>query len=171
MPGTARAQTDNGTPESELSIDAPDSFAAFYGRESLWARRLALVLVGNVEAAEDLSQEAFVRLHRRFNRIDNPRAYLRVALVNLCHRYRRSEQQRQQQLTTCVIDTAQISSPSIEVLDLVDRLPPRQRDVLVLRYFEDLSEAEIAQALHCRPGTVKSLASRALRQIHQEMSQ
>ena len=57
----------------------------------------------------------------------------------------------------------------MEVLDLIDRLPSRQRAVLVLRYFEGLSELEIAEVLSCRPGTVKSLAARALSRLREEL--
>jgi RNA polymerase sigma factor (sigma-70 family) len=57
-----------------------------------------------------------------------------------------------------------------DLLERIDRLPYRQRAVLVLRYFEDLSEAEIADVLGCRPGTVKSTASRALTRLREETS-
>jgi RNA polymerase sigma factor (sigma-70 family) len=55
------------------------------------------------------------------------------------------------------------------LFDVVGRLPARQRAVIVMRYFEDLSEAEIAEALGCRPGTVKSLAARALQTLRTEL--
>ncbi len=67
------------------------------------------------------------------------------------------------------VDPLDGPDPLVYAATLVDRLPERQRAVLVLRYFEGLSEAEIAETLSCRPGTVKSLASRALDRLRKEL--
>jgi RNA polymerase sigma factor (sigma-70 family) len=64
---------------------------------------------------------------------------------------------------------ASVSSGARELLDVIDALPSRQKAVIVLRYYEDLSEAEIARALGCRPGTVKSLAARALERLRKDI--
>ena len=148
--------------------EGDDSFDAFCRRELDWARRLAYVLVVDVDAAAEIAQDAFLGLQPRYPELRNPRAYLRVTIVNGCRRHRRREARRQESQRLAA-EPELVSPPSREILDLVDRLPDRQRAVLVLRYFEGLSEAEIADTLSCRPGTVKSLASRALDRLRKEL--
>jgi RNA polymerase sigma factor (sigma-70 family) len=139
------------------------SFAVFYRSEYSSAVRLARLLVP-VGSAEDLAQEAFSRLHGRFEAIDNPPAYLRRTLVNLgrtWHRRRLREQDGLRQIPRA--ETVDLGAS--EMLDAIDSLPYRQKAVVVLRYWLDLSEAEIADVLDCRAGTVKSLGARALRRL------
>lgn len=139
------------------------SFAVFYRSEYPSAVRLARLLVPE-GAAEDLAQEAFSRLHGRFEALDNPPAYLRRTLVNLgrtWHRKRLREQVRLGQVPR----TETVELGAREMLDAIDVLPYRQKAVVVLRYWLDLSEAEIAEILGCRAGTVKSLGARALRRL------
>ncbi|MBV8949240.1 MAG: sigma-70 family RNA polymerase sigma factor [Actinobacteria bacterium] len=159
---------DGASAPSVVNVDPAREFEDFYRREVEWARRLAFVLVADAEAANDIAHDGFARLQRRYPRLRNPRAYLRVTIVNLCRRHSRSEARRRG-ATDALGCSAVVSAPSLELLDLIDRLPYRQRAVLVLRYFEDLSEADIAESLGCRPGTVKSLAARALDQLRKEL--
>ena len=151
-----------------MTGEGVDSFDAFCRRELDWARRLAYVLVVDADAAAEIAQDAFLGLQPRYADLRNPRAYLRVTIVNGCRRHRRREARRRESQRLAAEPEA-VSPPSGEILDLVDRLPERQRAVLVLRYFEGLSEAEIAETLSCRPGTVKSLASRALDRLRKEL--
>ena len=145
---------------------AGTTFEGFYRCEWGDAVRLAHLLTGVDAVAEDLAQEAFAGVQRRWASVDNPPAYLRTTLVNTCRSWLRSRgrEQRRVRLVTARADEAQALGAD-ELLDAVDALPFRQRAVLVLRYYGDLSEQEIADALGCRPGTVKSLASRALDQL------
>ncbi|MGH9181707.1 MAG: sigma-70 family RNA polymerase sigma factor, partial [Acidimicrobiales bacterium] len=111
-----------------------------------------------------LVQEAFVRLHRTWGRADQPAAYLRTTVVNRCRSWQRRavmERQRQPRPQAVVVVDAEVR----ELLDAVARLGPRRRAAVVLRFYADLSEADIARALRCRPGTVKSLIHRGLRQL------
>jgi RNA polymerase sigma factor (sigma-70 family) len=140
----------------------------FYAAQLAWARRLTFVLVGDSRFVDDLVQDAFMRLRPRFDEIDNPRAYLRVTLVNAVRRHRRRERRREDAQQESAQPVPKSNAGLDDLLARIDRLPHRQRAVLVFRYFEDLSEAEIADALGCRPGTVKSLASRALAQLREE---
>jgi RNA polymerase sigma-70 factor (sigma-E family) len=145
------------------------SFAVFYRSEYPSAVRLARLLVPDA-SAEDLAQEAFSRLHGRFEAIDNPPAYLRRTLVNLgrtWHRRRIREQDRLGQIPRP--ETVELGAG--EMLDAIDALPYRQKAVMVLRYWLDLSEAEIADVLGCRAGTVKSLAARALRRLRKAVDE
>jgi RNA polymerase sigma-70 factor (sigma-E family) len=141
--------------------------------ERLWPRlvRLGRLLTGSQSAGEDVAQEAFLRFLRQDRDVDNPEAYLRRSVVNLAvntHRRERRERdllQRYERPDPVVRD-----APPDALWPLVIRLPARQRAVLVLRYYEDLPEREIAQLVGCRPGTVKSLASRALATLRKDLA-
>jgi RNA polymerase sigma-70 factor (sigma-E family) len=157
----------------------PEPFDDFFRATYVGSVRLAHLLTGDRWAAEDLAQEAYTRLHPRYARLDNPGAYLRVSLVNAAqsyHRLRGREQTRMQRLapppgTADAVDAADAASAvAHEMLAAIDGLPYRQKAVVVLRYYEDMSEADIATVLGCRPGTVKSLASRALTRLEKEIS-
>jgi RNA polymerase sigma factor (sigma-70 family) len=124
--------------------------------------RLAFLLVGSEEVAEELVQDTFVRVRGPIEDVEHPVAYLRRAVVNACrnhHRHRDVERRGAVRLAADGVAAA----PELEHLaDALAGLHSRQRAVLVLRYYLGCSEAEIAAALGCRPGTVKSLASRGL---------
>jgi RNA polymerase sigma factor (sigma-70 family) len=101
--------------------------------------------------------------------VENPGGYLRITVVNLCrNRKRRNRQDRQ--LGSRLQRPQLTSLDASEMVDLLLRLPYRQRAVLVLRYWGDWSEAEIASSLKCRPGTVKTLASRGLDRLRREVT-
>jgi RNA polymerase sigma factor (sigma-70 family) len=130
---------------------------------ALWPRlaRLGHLLTGSVQLGEEIAQEAFVGLLKQEGRVEHPEAYLRRSIANLAvNRHRRSALEQRYL-------AAQRLEPQLppEVDDMwaaLSRLPSRQRAVLVLRFYEDLSESDIGRVLGCRPGTVKSLASRIL---------
>jgi RNA polymerase sigma-70 factor (sigma-E family) len=139
----------------------PADFATFYRDAWSGAVRLAALLTQDARVGEDLAQEAFARVLPKWSQIENPNAYLRAAVVNAC----RSWQSRRQTERVKLPLVASPGSTDIEfdaLADAVADLPYRQRAAVVLRYYAGLSEAEIADALGCRPGTVKSLTSRAL---------
>ncbi len=159
--------------EAEAVIDQPErlerladrdaSLAALYRREYAPMVRLAHLITGSNEVAEDVVQDAFVRMHRNWDRADQPGAYLRTIVVNGCrswHRRRRLERERLPRPTPAGVD-AEVR----ELLDALAHLGLRQRTALVLRFYVDMSEADVAQVLGCRPGTVKSLVHRGLRQL------
>jgi RNA polymerase sigma-70 factor (sigma-E family) len=152
----------------ELMTVPPDgaaaaSFEDFYRRAWPGTVRLVHLLVGVDAVAEDLAQESFTRLHARWTQIDQPDAYLRRTVVNTCRSWHRARERERARITRAY--AGRPTSTELEaddLLALVDSLPYRQRAVLILRYYLDRSELEIAHALGCRPGTVKSLAARAL---------
>ncbi len=146
------------------------TFEEFYRANATWAARLSFLLTSDAELAEDLTQDAFVRLHRHFHSVEHPRAYLRVTLVRLATR-RRTRELRRHTAHLLVAKPEAASDVANELFDVVRRLPPRQRAVIVLRYYDGLSEADIAAALGCPTGTVKSLASRALSRLKLEIEQ
>lgn len=130
--------------------------------------RLAVFLTGSVPVAEDLVQDCFVRFGARPNPPDDPTKYLRMSVVNACrsyHRRRFLELRHRPGLPRPGID-----SPS-ELWDILDRLSLRQRTAVVLRYYLDLPEDDIAAILHCRPSTVRSLVQRGLDRLREELSE
>lgn len=137
---------------------APD-FSVFYREHWHAAVRLAASLTGSVAAGEDVAQDVFHRMCAAWDQVDEPAAYLRVAVVNRCRSYHR--RQRTERLRMPLLLRRDGAAEALEIDDVVRSLPLRQRTVLLLRYWHDLSEAEIARRLGCAPGTVKSLASRA----------
>jgi RNA polymerase sigma factor (sigma-70 family) len=131
--------------------------------------RLAHALTGSVDAAEDIVQDAFARILGRTDGLDSPGGYLRTTVVNLC-RDRERRRRRERRLRTPSADRITLSLGASEVVDVLLRLPYRQRAVLVLRYWGDWSEVEIAEALGCRSGTVKTLASRGLARLRKDVT-
>ena len=140
--------------------------------------RLSVLLVRDVGTAEEVVQDAFVAVHAKWDRLREPDralAYLRQAVVN---RSRSALRHRtvvaRHAATLRPVDTPDPTPASDRrdaVLDAMRSLPQRQREVLALRYYLDLSEAEIAAALGISPGAVKSHASRgsaALRGLLEE---
>ena len=143
------------------------AFADFYRATFTEMARLAFLLTGSVETAHDLVQDSFVRLHGRWDRIDEPRAYLRRTVVNACRsHYRRLSVQRRHSATARVEN---VDLGADEMIDAIATLPYRQRAAIVLRFWHGSSQAEIAAALGCRPGTVGSLIYRALAELRKVM--
>ena len=120
-------------------------------------------LTGSEASAEDLVQDAFVRVHAHWGRINTPTAYLRKTVVNACRSAgRRASRGR----TIASLELATSGTlPTDELFDVLATLPYRQRAALVLQYYEGLSQAEIAEVLGCRVGTVASLVHRGLAQL------
>ncbi len=157
-----------------MSLDA--ELAEFVAARWPALLRFGLLLTGNVADAEDLVQGALTRTAGRWHAVrdrDRPEAYVRQAMVRLNVNRWRALLSRER-LTATVPDRA-VAAQEIESVGVrhtlwaaLATLPPRQRAVLVLRYYEDLSEAEIARVLGCRPGTVKSQAAKALRALRQQ---
>ncbi|HEY7949178.1 MAG TPA: SigE family RNA polymerase sigma factor [Acidimicrobiales bacterium] len=152
-----------------LTVSDVDVFTAFYQAEYSVAVRLARALGVSTAAAEDVVQEAFFRVHERFGGLENPAGYLRTTVVNLCHDWHRRQGRERRHLSTVPAGTP-LSLGAGELLDVLARLPHRWRAVLVLRYWADWTERDIAAALGCRPGTVKTLAARALSRLRKELS-
>lgn len=145
-------------------VTAPMTFAECYRDLRPEMVRLAAVMTGSPETGQDLVQDAFVRLHGAWNRVYEPRAYLRRAVVNACHSHhrRRGVERRHASAVEPMTSTALGAD---ELADALDALPYRQRAALVLRFYADLSDIDIAAALRCRPGTVASLIHRGLEQL------
>lgn len=156
-------------PEARPVIDLPPPrFDEFFRAEWAGAVRLAAILTQRTEPAEDLAQDALARVYANWDRATNPKAYLRATIVNVCRQWHRHKGVERAKLPL-VATLDSVDFVAHELADAVAALPYRQRAVLVLRYYADLSEVEIAQALGCRAGTVKSLASRALARLEKDI--
>lgn len=151
------------------SVASTESFEDFYASRWNATVRLALIIGGSASAAEEIAQEAFIRVHGCWDRLDIPDAFLRTVTVNLC-----KSQLRRRRVAERHAATAQrldVLPPELdETWSAVCRLPFRQRAVLALRYYADLPEAQIAALLGCRIGTVKSARHRAIETLRKELS-
>jgi RNA polymerase sigma-70 factor (sigma-E family) len=148
--------------------------------EGSWHRllRTAYLLTGDHGAAEDLLQTALMRAYRHWGRIrrdDAPEVYVRRVLVNT--NISASRRRRLREHTTAVVpeprgvrDHQDTYAVRDELWRAVRTMPPRMRAVLVLRYFDDMSEAEVAEALGCAVGTVKSQISRGLARLRTDLA-
>lgn len=151
-----------------MSDDGFEDFVSVRYGELL---RTAYLLTGGQHAAEDLLQTVLLRAMRRWSHIGEPMAYLRRAMANQSASRWRWLGRRTEFLTAAVPDrpasgdSARDVAVRDELLAALGTLPPRMRAVLVLRYWEDLSEQDTAAALGCSAGAVKSQASRGLARL------
>lgn len=147
---------------------ATESLADFSRRCGLELLRFAYLLCGDRQRAEDLLQDVLLAMYRRFGEelpLDNPMGYARRALANANISWARRGSSSE--IATGAVPNeimAESDDPAQrDVLwQAMRQLPRRQRTVLVLRFYADASDADIADTLGCRRGTVRSLASRAL---------
>jgi RNA polymerase sigma-70 factor (sigma-E family) len=152
------------------AIDVDASFAAFVRQYTSALVRSAYLMTGNSLAAEELVQDTLVSLYPKWERVqqtDAPLAYVRRSMLNQLLNLRRRKSSGE--IVTDVLpergvafDAADHFGERDEMWRLLATLPERQRVALVLRYFEDLTDEQIAQHLACRVGTVRSLISRGL---------
>jgi RNA polymerase sigma-70 factor (sigma-E family) len=154
--------------------DAGPLVTALYQAHGVGLIRLAVVMLGDRPAAEDVVQEAFCGLYRRWDHLDDPGnalRYLRSSVLNGCRsvlrnrgrlRLRLGQEPGRPDSVESAESTALVGEEHRAVLAALRRLPDRQREALVLRFYLELSEAEIAQAMGISQGTVKSTVSRAL---------
>jgi RNA polymerase sigma-70 factor (sigma-E family) len=151
-------------------------FDHFVAENTTSLLRTAYLIVGDLHEAEDLVQETLLKVARRWQRVsrmDHPAAYARRILINLALRGNPKRARRRTELSEARPGELARSAVSFDRDDdlyaALAALPPRQRAVLVLRYFLDLPEAEVAAALECSLGTVKSTASRGLARLERTL--
>lgn len=146
-----------------------EDFAEFAAACSDQMRRTAYLLCGDDHRALDITQEALIRVYVAWPRLDKDRglrSYARKAVVSAARDFARKKSS--QELVTADLgerigpDASEALTQSLLMLNALAQLPPRQRACVVLRYYEDLSVEEVAAAIGCRPGTVKSQTARGL---------
>jgi len=150
-----------------------------YRTNRLHMVRLALLLVDDVATAEDVVQDAFAGVVKAWDRLETEaamRAYLRTCVVNASRsvlRRRRTARSYVPPLSPTAPgadEAAVLSEEHREVITALGSLPQRQREILVLRYWSSLTEAEVAETLGISPGTVKSSSSRGLAALRLAMA-
>ena len=155
------------------ATDAEAAVAALYDAAAVGLLRLAYLMLGDRPSAEDVVQDAFFGLYRNWARLadhDRALAYVRSSVLNGC----RSALRRRavgRRLTTYQPPAASAEATALgyeerrEVMQAVRRLPDRQREALVLRFYLDLPDAEIARIMGLRPSSVRSATHRALKAL------
>jgi RNA polymerase sigma factor (sigma-70 family) len=136
-------------------------FDACFHAEYVGLVRLATLIVGSQALAEEVVQDAFATLYQKWSSTREPGAYVQtVALNNARRAMRRSgtEKRAYQRMATSESTTDDLTTP---LIDALAKLADRQRMAVVLKYYADFNEVDIAAAVGCRKGTVKSLLSRA----------
>ena len=170
---------DDRPPARPAPTAVPRTLADLYRDHRQRMVRLAVLLVDDPATAEDVVQEAFAGLHRHWAGLRDEEAavgYLRTAVVNGSRSVLRRRRTARDYVPPHQVNArsaeslAMLSAEHQAVVDALATLPPRQREVLVLRYYGGLSEAEIAEATGITRGTVKSTASRALDAVGRVMN-
>ncbi len=166
------------------------SWTDIYQAERDGLVRLAYLMTGSPAVAEDLVQDTFLRVMARLDADSSPGAYLRRSVINACYSWHRrawrevkpgddellgaatpggwaarSRPGATGRSPTLARPAEPGPGPDIEMWDALSRLAPRRRSVLVMRYYLDMSKAEVAETLGCRVGTVKSTTHRALAEL------
>lgn len=142
------------------------AFGEFYAADYQRFVRLGYLLTGSVAVAEELTQDAFSQLYPRWATVTSHRAWMRAAVVNGARMmWRRELRHVPGDVPPPQVDEAD----ALAVRDALDALPARQRAAVVLRYFEAMTEREIADALGCAPGTVKSLIHRSMTRMKEAL--
>jgi RNA polymerase sigma-70 factor (sigma-E family) len=162
---------------SEQSAGDHDAeFSRYFDRRVADMRLTAYLLCGDWHQAEDITQAAFLKLYRIWPRLrhrDHIDAYVRQVVVRTFFAEKRRPWRRREQLTDAVPETMVVTRWAIEesqlLLRALAKLPPRQRAVLVLRYWNDLSVEETAAVLRCSAGTVKSHSARGRATLRQRL--
>lgn len=176
----ATGQTAGGPGAGTDRPSAADQVTGLYRIHGMDLVRIAAVMLGSRAGAEDAVQDAFCGLYRRWNRLADPEnalTYVRSAVMNRCRSElrRRARLERRADQNHRPLDADSPEQAAIlgeehrDVLAALRRLPDRQREALILRYFMDLSEPEIATAMGISQGTVKSTTSRAIAALARQL--
>ena len=155
-------------------MDRERAFREFFDAEFRPLRRLAYLLTGDWGEAEDLAQETMVRMYRSWNSIkERPAAYARSVLINR-HRslLRRAKVETKHALIRKSFSpptSSELEDEYLVVWQALRKLPQREREVIVLRYYEDMQQSDIAKTLGVPVGTVKSMTHRALGRLREQL--
>ncbi len=155
-------------PTASTAMLGEPGFSEFYANHYTELVRLATLVSGSVDVAPDLVQDCFVRLHGRWTAVHDPLPYVRRSVVHACASHHRQVARGRRLLPP---EPGSLELEANEMDDALAKLPSRQRAAVVLRYYGDLPDIDIAQALRCRPSTVRSLIHRALADLRRTIEQ
>lgn len=163
-----------GEPSAESSsavsgpTDRHGELASLYEAHRARLVRLAFLITRSASVADEIVQEAFLKLHQRWHEVSDPAAYVKQVVINEAKgelRRRDIERRRAKPVPE------QILPPEVdEMLTMLDGLSHRRRVALILRYYEDLAIEDIAVLMDCRPATVKSLIHRGLESLRRKLN-
>jgi RNA polymerase sigma-70 factor (sigma-E family) len=163
---------DGDNREDHVDRKQARAFEGFVTQSGDALLRMAMLLTADPDAAEDVYQETLHRLAMRWSRVDSPRAFCRRVMHNIVIDQARARKRRPQELFAGHDRGDPRAGDPVTAADLrpallaaLGTLTLQQRTIVVLRYFDDLSENEVAELLRVSPGTVKSTASRAVAQL------
>ena len=170
-----RVELESDTTASVSSSKSSWTMDELYARHITPAVRLAYLMIGDTDAAEDIAQDAFIRVFgrwRHLRRRESFEAYLRKAVINgaRSHLRRRGVEKRFLAREAGLRPDASTEPPGLldgRLREVLLSLPPRQRAAVVLRYYEDLSEDQVATLLGCSRGNVKALASKGMARLRE----
>jgi RNA polymerase sigma factor (sigma-70 family) len=147
----------------------PESFEDVYSSELEPVTRLAFLVVRSRAVAEELAQDAFLRLYEHWVEVKNPAGFLRTVVVRLCLTWQ-NRHRTERRLYGVVGIPGDADAPEIdEMWEALGRLQPERRVVLVLRFYERMRHGEIAEVLGCPTATVRSRTRRGLRDLREEL--
>lgn len=167
LPSVARPAPDPDRPTGELVTVT--TFASVYAAEVDKLHRVAFLLLGSTSSAEEVVQDAFVKLHLTWKTVDNPAGYLRVCVVNASRDRLRRRRRLAERIPRLHRDDVQEDDRAVELADVLLRLPYRQRAAIVGRFYAGWDDAAIAVALGVRPATVRSLVHRGLADLRRQL--
>lgn len=138
---------------------SPLTFSELYAEQFVPLVRTATLLVGRTEVARDIVQDSFVKLHVKWLTVRDPLAYVRRSVMNGCRSHARWERRRRGERS----DLEPVDDLAVDhTLSALATLSHTQRAIIVLKFYEGRTEAEIAEIVGCRPGSVGPTVQRAL---------
>lgn len=167
VPTPDRAHLAAVAPQPPLDGDRRRDFTTLYERELARQVRRATFMLGSVEAARDAVHDAFVSVYQHWGDPIDPGPYLERAVLNRCRDLGRRRTVARRYRIRPADDVPAIDAP---LYDALATLPFNQRAAVVLRFYHQLTEAEIADLLRCRPGSVGPWIQRGLRRLRKELS-
>jgi RNA polymerase sigma factor (sigma-70 family) len=144
-----------------VDVGTNPNFDDWFHAEYVGLVRLVTLMVGSQGLAEEAVQDAFVTLYEKWARTREPGAYVRTVALNNARRIMRRSSSEKRAYQKIGPLTSGVEEQSTPLVDTLAKLAERQRMAIVLKYYADFSEVDIAAAVGCRKGTVKSLLSRA----------
>lgn len=149
-------------------VASVEEFTRFYESHHGEVVRWAALVLGSDAMANDVVHDAFIEVWRRWARLERPSGYLRRCVAHGCRDVQRRDRRSRARAHLLADDASVV--PTEPVFDLLDRLPFNQRAAVVLRFYGGLTEAEIAETLGARPGSVGPWITRALRTLRKELA-
>lgn len=153
------------------------TYAELYARDATWLLRFVIMLVGDVQAAEDIVADTFAKVYRRWQagEVEHPRAYLRATAANLAANHLRHRDVVRRARLRLDADGRGRLAPEQQLCDrdelvaALRRLTVNQRITVVMRFYDDASDGDIADQLGCSQGTVRTHLSRGLAQLRDQL--